>query len=128
VPGGTTLSEAAHLAGRDLNQPCGGQGRCGRCAVIVDTARSTVRRRSTIRLSPEDVGAGYALACQTVVEGDAWITLPQQEAIERRLVTHKAAARIQLPFDYDPRRLGYAGSWRGWAYTTPPAPCRCCKT
>ena len=98
------LTEAARLAGFDLNQPCGGQGRCGRCAVIVDDARSAVRRRSTIRLDPEDVAAGYALACQTVVEGDAWVTVPPQEAIERRLVTQKSAAKIEVPFNYDPRR------------------------
>jgi uncharacterized 2Fe-2S/4Fe-4S cluster protein (DUF4445 family) len=103
APAGTTLSEAARLAGLELNQPCGGQGRCGRCAVIVDTGRSAVRRRSTIRLSAEDVETGYALACQTVIEGDAWITVPPQDAIERRLVTQKAAARIAVPFDYDPR-------------------------
>jgi uncharacterized 2Fe-2S/4Fe-4S cluster protein (DUF4445 family) len=103
APAGTTLSEAARLVGLELNQPCGGQGRCGRCAVIVDADRSAVRRRSTIRLSPEDVAAGYALACQTVIEGDTWITVPPQEAIERRLVTQKAAARIVVPFDYDPR-------------------------
>jgi uncharacterized 2Fe-2S/4Fe-4S cluster protein (DUF4445 family) len=103
APAGTTLSEAARLVGLELNQPCGGQGRCGRCAVIVDADRSTIRRRSTIRLSPEDVAAGYALACQTVIEGDAWVTVPPQEAIERRLVTQKAAARISVPFDYDPR-------------------------
>jgi uncharacterized 2Fe-2S/4Fe-4S cluster protein (DUF4445 family) len=103
VPVGTTLSEAARLAGLELNQPCGGQGRCGRCAVIVDASRSTVRRRSTLRLSNEDVEAGYALACQTVIEGDACVTVPPQEAIERRLVTQKAAARIAVPFDYDPR-------------------------
>lgn len=104
VPSGSTLSEAARLAGFELNQPCGGQGRCGRCAVVVDDTRSAVRRRSTIRLSPADVAAGYALACQTVIEGDAWITVPPQEAIERRLTTHKAAARVELPFDYDALR------------------------
>ena len=104
VPGGAMLTEAARLAGFDLNQPCGGQGRCGRCAVIVDEARSAVRRRSTIRLSNEDVAAGYALACQTVVEGDAWITVPPQQAIERRLTTHKVAARVEVPFAYDPRQ------------------------
>ncbi len=104
VASGTTLAEAARQAGLDLNQPCGGQGRCGRCAVIVDPDRGGVRRRSTIRLSSEDVAAGYALACQTVVEGDVWVTVPPQEVIERRLVTHKAAARVQVPFDYDPRR------------------------
>ncbi len=50
------------------------------------------------------MAAGYALACQTVVEGDAWITVPPQQAIERRLTTHKAAARVEVPFDYDARR------------------------
>ncbi len=104
VPSGTTLGEAARKAGFDLNQPCGGQGRCGRCAVIVDPARSAVRRRSTIRLSPEDVTTGYALACQTVVEGDCWVAVPQQETIERRLVTQKAAAKVVVPFDYNPDR------------------------
>ncbi len=104
MPGGTTLGEAARKAGFDINQPCGGQGRCGRCAVIVDDSRSVVRRRSTMRLSDEDVAAGYALACQTVIEGDAWVTIPPQEAIERRLTTQKAAARIEVPFEYDPDR------------------------
>ena len=104
APSGMTLGEAARRAGFDLNQPCGGQGRCGRCAVMVDNARSAVRRRSTIRLSPEDLDAGYALACQTVIEGECYVTIPPQEAIERRLTTQKAAARVQVPFDYDPER------------------------
>lgn len=104
APSGTTVGEAARHAGFDLNQPCGGQGRCGRCAVIVDDARSAVRRRSTIRLSADDVAAGYALACQTVIEGDCWVTVPPQETIERRLVTQKAVARVAVPFDYNPDR------------------------
>ena len=61
VPGGTMLTEAARLAGFDLNQPCGGQGRCGRCAVIVDDTRSAVRRRSTIRLDPGGRGRGLCV-------------------------------------------------------------------
>jgi len=44
----------------------------------------TVRRRSTLRLTAEDMAAGYALACQTVVEGDVRIVVPPQEKIERR--------------------------------------------
>jgi len=104
VPTGMMIAEAARLAGIELNQPCGGQGRCGRCAVVVDEARSAVRRRSTMRLTAADVAAGYALACQTTLEGDAWITVPPQQTIERRLTTHKVAARVEVPFDYDPRR------------------------
>jgi uncharacterized 2Fe-2S/4Fe-4S cluster protein (DUF4445 family) len=100
VPTGTLLSEAAHLAGVDIGQPCGGQGRCGRCAVQI--TKGTVRRRSSLRLSPEDVAQGFALACQSVVEGDITVTVPPQEKIERRLTTDRTAIEVSVPSDYDP--------------------------
>ncbi len=99
IPTGTLLSDAAHLAGIDIGQPCGGQGRCGRCAVIVTDG--TVRRRSTLRLSPVDVEQGYALACQSVVEGDAVIHVPPQEKIERRLTTDRIVAEVTVPSGYE---------------------------
>src|SRR5271157_4302616 len=100
VPTGTLIADAARLAGIEISRPCGGQGRCGRCAVVVEGGQ--VRRRSTLRLSPDDVAAGYALACQTVIEGDAVILVPEQDKIERHLVTDKAARKVTLPFAYDP--------------------------
>ncbi|MBI3739411.1 MAG: DUF4445 domain-containing protein, partial [Chloroflexi bacterium] len=99
VPTNTLLADAAHLAGIDLGQPCGGQGRCGRCAVQVTSG--DVRRRSTLRLSPVDIEQGYALACQTVVEGNAAIYIPPQEKIERRLTTDRVVAEVTVPSDYD---------------------------
>jgi uncharacterized 2Fe-2S/4Fe-4S cluster protein (DUF4445 family) len=99
VPAGTLLSDAAQQAGIDILMPCGGQGRCGRCAVIVE--EGAVRRRATQRLSAEDVAAGYALACQTVIEGDVVVLIPPQEKIERRLKEGKRAAKVALPFAYD---------------------------
>jgi uncharacterized 2Fe-2S/4Fe-4S cluster protein (DUF4445 family) len=99
VKTGTLLSEAAQLAGIDLNQPCGGQGRCGRCALQI--TEGSVRRRSTIRLSEEDLAQGYALACQTVVEGDIQITVPPQEKIERILTSDRTVAEITVPPGYD---------------------------
>jgi uncharacterized 2Fe-2S/4Fe-4S cluster protein (DUF4445 family) len=95
----TLLADGAHLAGIDIGQPCGGQGRCGRCAVQV--TEGSVRRRSTLRLSPLDVEQGYALACQTVVEGDVKIHIPPQEKIERRLTTDRVAAEVTVPEDYE---------------------------
>ncbi|MCK4725244.1 MAG: 2Fe-2S iron-sulfur cluster binding domain-containing protein, partial [Anaerolineales bacterium] len=74
VPTGTLLTEAAVQAGVDINQPCGGQGRCGRCAVQI--IAGDVRRRSVLRLSQTDIESGYALACQSVVEGDVEISVP----------------------------------------------------
>jgi len=100
VPTGTLVSDAARLAGLEIAQPCGGQGRCGRCAVHIEAGG--VRRRSTIRLSADDLASGWALACQAVIEGDASITIPEQERIERRLVTEQTARKVEAPFVYDP--------------------------
>jgi uncharacterized 2Fe-2S/4Fe-4S cluster protein (DUF4445 family) len=100
VATGALISEAIREAGLSIAQPCGGQGRCGRCAVIVSDGGA--RRRSTIRLSKADLEAGFALACQTVIEGDLRVQIPEQERIERRLVTDQVAAKISLPFEYDP--------------------------
>jgi len=98
VPTGTLLSEAARLAGVDINQPCGGQGRCGRCAVQV--LEGKVRQRSTLRLSQEDKDAGYVLGCQSVVEGDVSVHVPPQDKIERRLTTDLTVAEVQVPDTY----------------------------
>ncbi len=102
VPGGTLLADAAEKAGVEVNQPCGGQGRCGQCAVQITSGK--VKRRSTMRLSAEDVERGYALACQTVIEGDINVVIPPQEKIQQRLVTSQSAAEIAVPDDYDYRR------------------------
>ncbi|CAG0928285.1 hypothetical protein TFLX_00816 [Thermoflexales bacterium] len=103
VPTGMLLTEAARMAGVEIAQPCGGQGRCGRCAVHL--TQGEVRRRSTLRLSAEDVAAGYALACQSVVEGDVSVTVPPQEKIERRLTTDRVVAEVEVPGGYDARTL-----------------------
>lgn len=98
IPAGTLLSDAARQVGVEIGQPCGGQGRCGRCAVQVTSG--IVRRRSTLRLSPKAVEDGYALACQSVLEGDATIFVPLQEEINRNLTTDRVAAEITVPEDY----------------------------
>lgn len=98
VPTGTLISEAARLAGIEISQPCGGQGRCGRCTVRV--VEGAVRRRSTLRLSTGDLEEGYALACQTVVEGDIRLYVPPQEKIERRLTTDLTVSEIVVPAGY----------------------------
>lgn len=100
VPTGTLLTEAARRAGLDIAQPCGGQGRCGRCAVRVQGG--AVRRRSTLRLSAADVAQGYALACQAVVEGDVAVSVPPPEAAERHLSTDLTAVDVAVPLGYDP--------------------------
>ena len=99
IPAGTLLSDAARQAGVEIGQPCGGQGRCGRCAVQVTAGN--VRRRSTLRLSQDAIESGYALACQSVIEGNASVYVPAQEKIARNLTTDRVAAEVSVPADYD---------------------------
>ncbi len=102
VAEGSLILEAAHACGVDVNVPCGGQGRCGRCVVIIKDGDGVpaIRRRSAMRLSAADIEAGYALACQTVITGDVAITVPPQEEIERHLVTEKKAVSVEPPPGY----------------------------
>ena len=95
---GTLLSDAALSAGIEINQPCGGQGRCGRCTVqILD---GSVRRRSTLRLSEQDIADGYTLACQSVINEDIRIRLLPRGKIQRRLTTDRIVGEIPVPEGY----------------------------
>ena len=101
VETGTLVADAVRAAEIDLGLPCGGQGRCGRCTVIV--REGEVQRPPNQRLSGEDRAAGYALACQATIEGDATIYVPPQR-IERVLETDKTATEVQVPLSYDALR------------------------
>jgi uncharacterized 2Fe-2S/4Fe-4S cluster protein (DUF4445 family) len=103
VPTGSLIVEAARQAGVEVAQPCGGQGRCGRCSVRVEG--HGIRRRSALRLSTADLDAGYALACQTIIEGDVRVAFPPPETLQRMLVTDRVVVREELPFAYDPASM-----------------------
>jgi uncharacterized 2Fe-2S/4Fe-4S cluster protein (DUF4445 family) len=98
VPTGALLAEATQKAGVEIGQPCGGQGRCGRC--VVQVKEGNVRRRSTLRLSAEDVEDGFALICQSVVESNLEVMIPLQEKIARRMTSDRTAADVRIPEDY----------------------------
>jgi uncharacterized 2Fe-2S/4Fe-4S cluster protein (DUF4445 family) len=98
VETGTLIAHAANAAGLKLGLPCGGQGRCGRCTVVV--REGEVHRPPNQRLSAEDLAEGYALACQATVQSDATVYVPPQ-AIERKLQTDRTARRVEVPFAYD---------------------------
>jgi len=99
----TLLSDAIDQAGLDLNLPCGGQGRCGRCKVVIEEGQ--VKRRSISRLSLTELEQDYALACQAVVQSDLAVFIPPQEVILRKLPSEKEAEKvITLPVECDWRK------------------------
>ena len=59
VPSGTLLSDAAKTAGVFIDSPCGGNGTCGKCSVILEQKGSQTRM----------------LACQAIVEQDCTVIL-----------------------------------------------------
>jgi uncharacterized 2Fe-2S/4Fe-4S cluster protein (DUF4445 family) len=94
---GATLSDAAIAAGVAISLPCGGQGRCGRCKVIVN--RGDVDRKLVGRLTATELEQGYALACQTRVLGDLEVFVPPiEEILIHRLPTEKGSEKAyELP-------------------------------
>jgi uncharacterized 2Fe-2S/4Fe-4S cluster protein (DUF4445 family) len=102
APAGSLLSDLIEQVGLHVNLPCGGQGRCGRCKVRVQSG--DVRKRSISRLTEAELADGYALACQTLVEDtDLVIEIPPQDAmIVRRLPGEKRKLpELTLPENCD---------------------------
>ena len=102
VPAGTSLLDAATAAGLQIDAPCGGQGRCGRCKVTV--AGEGRERRANARLTAAEVAAGMALACQAFVTGPVEVTLPPDRDEQVRPHGHAAAEPQALPVTCDWRR------------------------
>lgn len=75
---GTSIVEAAGKAGIILETPCGGKGVCGKCKVQVTQGEVDPSDACKERLSEEDIGEGYRLACQTYVTRDAVIHVPAE--------------------------------------------------
>jgi ferredoxin len=82
VARGTTLLEAARLAGVHLNASCNGKGSCGKCKLVLESG--DLEAPTTALLSEGEKARGYILACQSKVQGDVVARIPE-EALQRRL-------------------------------------------
>ena len=98
---GSLILDAAVKAGLVIDTPCGGQGRCGRCMVRVESGEVT--HRENPHLTPQQIEQGWVLSCVARVAGDVVISVPPQRERER-VVAETAAARSALPF------------WCDWPY------------
>ena len=78
VEPGSTLLEAAFLAGVEVNSACGGKGTCGRCRMIVS---GNFGSKQTDLISTKDWEMGYRLACMTKVLGDTVAYVPEESRL-----------------------------------------------
>ena len=77
VLSGTSILDAARLAGINLTAVCGGNSSCGQCRVIISEGKTSpiVDQEKEI-LSQDKIDCGYRLACGTFPESDLKIDIP----------------------------------------------------
>ncbi|MFH2038870.1 MAG: ASKHA domain-containing protein [Chloroflexota bacterium] len=79
VPAGSTILDAARLAGVELVTICGGEGVCGTCKVrLVEGQLSEVNSDEECEFSSEEINGGFRLACQAVILSDVRIDIPPE--------------------------------------------------
>ncbi len=68
VPGGTTIADAMKGIGMQILLPCGGTGKCGKCAVEIHPNPPEPGPHDIARLSKAELTHGVRLACRTKVD------------------------------------------------------------
>ncbi len=98
VEKGTTLLEAAQRAGLNINVVCGGQGKCGKCVVLIKSGRYEFDREKFGKFfTPDEMASGTCLACMTTVLSDLQVFVPDSTLIqEQKILTEELPRDIEL--------------------------------
>ena len=93
VAPGTTLLEAAAKARISIDSVCGGDGICGRCKMIVKSGE--VGGDPIATLTRAEIRQGVVLACQTTVQSDLLVEIPEQTRAKEKILIDKDAQRFR---------------------------------
>ncbi len=89
VPGGTTVKEAARLAGIVIDTPCGGTGTCGKCLVQVISGSTEISLSDRKFLSEDELLEGYRLSCMLKSSADLVVRIPDETRLHvQKILTH----------------------------------------
>jgi uncharacterized 2Fe-2S/4Fe-4S cluster protein (DUF4445 family) len=87
VERGTTILDAAQRAGLNINVVCGGQGKCGKCVVFIQSGKTEFDVQKYGRFfSEEELAKGACLACETFVQGDLHVVVPESTLIQEQKI------------------------------------------
>ena len=87
MPAGTTLFDAASWNGIAVDSTCGGHGTCKKCVMRVVEGEVPISRVDPRAFSPDQMRAGWRLACRAPAERDIVVEVPP-------LVTRPKAATV----------------------------------
>jgi uncharacterized 2Fe-2S/4Fe-4S cluster protein (DUF4445 family) len=76
VPAGTTLFDCASWNGVAIDSTCGGHGTCKKCKVRVASGEQAISAVDPRAFSPEELRAGWRLACRAQAEADLVVEVP----------------------------------------------------
>ncbi len=94
---GTSLLEAAARAGLAIDTPCGGNGTCGKCRVQITEGADTPTSAEQEVISDENLDAGWRLACQSVVQNNLRVYVPESSVIGAPSRIQETAATGDVP-------------------------------
>lgn len=78
VPKGENLLEAVRKAGIFMDTPCNGSGACGKCKV--KKINGNIVSKNSRYITEEEEKDGYILACQSIIEADSTVEVPETES------------------------------------------------
>lgn len=85
VPLSTSILDAVRKANLPVKTTCGGKGTCGDC--VVQVLSRAYQGRASGALSEQLIQQGYALACQTEIDENLTIQLPQFQELSIKSVS-----------------------------------------
>jgi uncharacterized 2Fe-2S/4Fe-4S cluster protein (DUF4445 family) len=78
VDEGTKISVALSKARINIDMPCGGEGTCGKCKVLIAKGAPLASSIEKKFLTDKEIAAGYRLACQAKLVQDTIIEIPPE--------------------------------------------------
>jgi uncharacterized 2Fe-2S/4Fe-4S cluster protein (DUF4445 family) len=76
VPPGVTLFDAASWNGIAIDSTCGGHGTCKKCKIRIAGGSVPASPLDARAFSPDELRAGWRLACRAQAEGDLQVEVP----------------------------------------------------
>ena len=96
---GELLSELILRAGYFIDRPCAGRGVCGKCKIRAEGELSPANEKEKNLLSGTELSAGFRLACQTQVLGEAEVSLPEETVITDKVFSQEyPVEQLKGPF------------------------------
>ena len=97
VPRGVNVLKAATAAGLKLNSPCGGEGTCGSCRILISKSPPPPTPADRKLISAEDLRRGFRLACQTKIHRPLTIYIPYETRfLEQKILSETRESATAL--------------------------------